>query len=307
MKASRLARAEYHWQPAQLLRRAWRELRGIRARDHAVIRLPWGYSIALDPREAIGRSLVAVNAFDLPVTEAIWRLLDEGETCADVGANVGYMTSLMAARLRGGGRVLAFEPVPEIARALERNVAAWAPFTAAEIVVRPEALSDENGTAPIHLPNHIVENRGIASLVSPADSGHRVVRNLAVPTRRLDDRAGSEGRFGLIKVDVEGGELLVFRGATTLLASGRVRDVIFEEHEPYPAPSHAFLESHGYQAFRLDRRWLGPVLRPPSASVESEIDTPNYLATRDPARAVRRMASWGWQSLWTGDRRLKSG
>jgi FkbM family methyltransferase len=47
------------------------------------------------------------------VTKAIWRLAAPGDTLVDVGANVGYMSLAMIARLARRGRVFAFEPQPE--------------------------------------------------------------------------------------------------------------------------------------------------------------------------------------------------
>ena len=69
------------------------------------------------------RSCTSILAFDLISCEAIWRLLDEGELALDVGANIGYMTSLMAARLGKNGRVIAFEPHPVLFQEPEQMLA----------------------------------------------------------------------------------------------------------------------------------------------------------------------------------------
>jgi FkbM family methyltransferase len=308
MQLRRLSRAEYLWQPAQLIRRAWRELRRVRANSRAVVRLPWGFLIEVDPRESIGRSIVALNALDLPVTEAIWRLLDEGETAVDIGANVGYMTSVMAARLARGGRVFAFEPMPELADMLRRNVARWASRTPARLHVQEEAIGDRTATAALHVPADFAENRGTASLMAPSvrDEGAPTrapaspARQVSVDCRRLDDWAEPALRIGVMKVDVEGAELPVFRGAETLLKQRRIRDIVFEEHRPFPAESTTYLEERGYRVFRVTRGRLGPRLLPPAASVREEIDPPTYLATLEPERAIARFAPRLWRCLQDG-------
>lgn len=294
MKLSRLTRAEYLQRPGQLFRRAARLLRRPFARDRMTVRLPWGYPITVDPRESIGRSIVALSALDLPVTETIWRLLDDGETCADIGANIGYMTCVMSARLRSGGTIWSFEPVPELAAELRRNIAAWRPRTRAEFQLHTVALADVDGEQEIHLPAEFAANRGTASLQAQDNAAMRVLR---VPTRRLDTLCGAPARFGLIKLDVEGAEALVLRGATRLLREGLIRDLVLEEHAPWPAASTDLLLRHGYQLWRVTRGRHGPSLLPADAALRGELDPPTYLASREPARVRQRFATSGWQCL----------
>ena len=46
--------------------------------------------------------------YDLIVTEILWRLINKGEIAVDVGANIGYMTSLMAAKVASSGKVYSY-------------------------------------------------------------------------------------------------------------------------------------------------------------------------------------------------------
>ncbi|MBI2516067.1 MAG: FkbM family methyltransferase [Opitutae bacterium] len=294
MNLSRLTRAEYVCRPGQLFRRAGRILRRPFHPDRLTVGLPWGLPITVDPRESIGRSIVALSALDLPVTETIWRLVDDGETCADIGANIGYMTSVMAARLPSGGTIWSFEPVPEIAATLRENLAAWTPRCRTEFRFRPEALADEDGERAIHLSAEFPENRGTASF--RADRSE-TARTFQVQTRRLDSLCDASVRFGLIKLDVEGAEELVLRGADALLRTGRIRDIVFEEHHPWPAASMRLLLQHGYQLWRVTRGRRGPALLSPDAQPGMELDPPTYLATRDTARTQQRFAASGWQCL----------
>ena len=289
----RLLRAEYHWQPGQLPRRAWRKLSGVTRQNCVTIQLPWGHPIRVNPQEIIGSSITALNVLDLPVTEAIWRLLEEGETAADIGANIGYMSSVMAARLRRGGRILAFEPMPALADELRRNALAWQSLTAATIEVHELALSDCSGPATLHVPPDYAINHGLASLHHPTAPGAPGSK-IEIQCARLDDVVPAPGRVALIKADVEGNELQVFAGATRLLDERRVRDIIFEEQQPYPAASSLFLESKGFTLFRVTRGLLGPLLRPPGAPNPREIDSPTFLATLDAQRARLRFAARGW-------------
>ncbi len=88
--------------------------------------------------------------YDLTVSEAIWRLLDPGAYAVDVGANIGHMTSVMAARVGVTGRVLAWRPHPDIYDELAANVGAWeAEGGGAQVTARQVAFSDRSGTATL--------------------------------------------------------------------------------------------------------------------------------------------------------------
>jgi len=296
---SKLLRAEYWWQPAQLPRRFWRRAT-VGRRTTTTIRLPWGGAIDVDPHESIGKSIVALNALDLPVTEALWRLVDPGETCADVGANIGYMTSVMAARLRTGGAIWSFEPLPSVAARLRAHVVAWQSLGQARIHIREFAVCDRNGPGTLYLPSWFATNQGTASL-SP--SGFEQV-STAIPPRQIPvdcatlDTLMHEARtIHVLKVDVEGLESAVFRGAQALLDQERIRDIVFEEHRPLPADSVSFLESKGFAVWRVMRGLLGPHLAAATEQPKHDLDPPTYLATKNPARAKARFARAGWRSL----------
>src|SRR6266436_10220417 len=87
---------EYLYQPAQALKRLTRLLSA--EPDSAEVVLPWGLRMRIRPREDLGRELWHKGIYDLTLCEALWRLLDRGESAIDVGANVGYTSGLMAAR-----------------------------------------------------------------------------------------------------------------------------------------------------------------------------------------------------------------
>lgn len=296
-------RAEYSAQSGQRFRRLRRIITGVPRQPRATLLLPWGFPITVDPQESIGKSIVALNALDLPVTETIWRLLDNGETAADVGANIGYMTSVMAARLRSGGVVHSFEPVPELAAELEAHAAAWRARTGATLRVRRIAISDTAEMRTFHLPGNFHENRGLGMLTDsrrPREAEAAGGREFAVECARMDALFPAPERIALAKIDVEGGEQAVLAGAEALLGENRIRDLVLEEYErPETAASLATLRRHGYTLFRVVRAPDGPALLAPEAEAPDTFDPPTFLATCAPDRARARFASRGWQSLMT--------
>src|SRR4051794_10893580 len=108
MRFLSIAKPEYFYQPVQLLRRL-RAAITHRGNAPVRVRVPGGAEFVAPASDHIARAFLHLGVFDLVVTETLWRLIDPGEVGVDAGANIGYMTSIMAAR---AARVWAFEPHP---------------------------------------------------------------------------------------------------------------------------------------------------------------------------------------------------
>src|SRR5579862_7266786 len=98
-----LLKPEYLWRPSQIVRR----LAFKPSNDVIPLPLPWGCEISARSAEVIGRSIATQGVYDLPVTEAIMRLAEPGGASLDVGANIGYMSLVLARSVGPRGRVLA--------------------------------------------------------------------------------------------------------------------------------------------------------------------------------------------------------
>ena len=279
-----LSKPEYFWRPSQVLRRfSYRP-----SNEIAPLTLPWHCTISACSAEVIGRSIATQGVYDLPLTEAIMRLTDAGDTALDLGANIGYTALVFALSAGPRGRVICFEPNSALLPTLIANVARWKSLRAADIAVEKFAISDHDGDDILGFPDDYARNHGVASLGLTRDA-------IPVIVHRLDSLKLE--RAEIMKVDVEGHEAAVFAGAEKLLARKQFRDVLFEEHEKYPARSHEILLEHGYHIFRVTRSTWRPLLLAPEASARQAYLPPNYLATADPARAQARFAAWGWRAL----------
>ncbi len=288
MRFLSLFKPEYIYQPRQVLRRIRLTSRRI-AEDECVVDLPWGLSLVVNPHELIGNCVARLGVYDLTVSEALWRLLDPGDTAVDIGSNIGYTASILARRSGPNGRVYCFEPHPDIFRRLERNISQWR----LPVIARNVAVSSEEGTAELRVPRYFPGNQGTASLAM-APSG--AAQGITVQCATLDAMADIKGPISVLKVDVEGHEPAVFRGAMQRLARGEIRDIVFEDHGVYPTPAMKLLTAQGYRLYLLRHRFRGPFLATPEGAKDRG-DPPNYLATRDPQRAERRFAQSGWQLL----------
>jgi FkbM family methyltransferase len=137
----------------------------------------------------------------------------------DVGAHEGSVLRDLVA-LAPDGRHLAFEPIPEMRARLD---AEFGP--APNVEVRGAALSDENGEAVFH---HVTTAPGYSGLKQRDMPAGEEVQTIRVPTERMDDVLPEDFAPDLIKIDVEGAEMLVLRGGAETIA--RHRPTIVFEH-----------------------------------------------------------------------------
>ena len=144
------------------------------------------------------------------LTAAFERYCTPGMTVVDVGANLGYY-SLLAARLVGpSGHVVALEPNSENCRLF---VSSLRKSGIDNVLVLPVAADVEKGWA--YYSTHVGSNGGLID-----DDGDLLAHpGVVVPTFRLDDLVS--GPVGFLKMDVEGAEGRVVRGATRLIERDR--------------------------------------------------------------------------------------
>lgn len=291
---ARLNKPEYLFQPHQIVKRLMRRSEEPDALIETM--LPWGIAIRSRPADLIGGSISRMGLYDLCVTETLWRLLDPGELAVDAGANIGYMTGVMARRIGSAGTVMSFEPHPEIYGELTSNIELFrSSSNIATIRAFRTALSAIAGTEFLLETDEFAHNRGGASLLDP--TSRRVAKSFAVATRRLDDVTDPRVPIGVMKIDVEGHELGVLDGCEERLSRNAIRDIVFEEHRVPPTPVTRRLENHGYEVFRLAKGLLGPIVAPTRKRINDPFDTPNYLATVDTHRALERLRPRSWRVL----------
>lgn len=178
---------------------------------------------------------------------ALRAALRPGDTAVDVGANKGSYTWWMRLAVGGSGRVLAIEPQPELAAYL-RAACGGLGWDNVEIV--EAAASDRAGRATLRVPGAGVSP---GASLEPGPAGGGDAREIACETVRLDDlvREAGVGRVALVKVDVEGHELAVFRGAERILERDRPA-LLFECEARHlggrsPAEVFEFLAARGYE------------------------------------------------------------
>lgn len=173
-----------------------------------------GTRIVADLRTGLGRRMyryrVPYEDADFVFLEAV---LDEGDIFVDCGANVGMYTLAASNCVGRSGRVISFEAAPETRAALEKNINENA---LENVWVEPFALSDSEGLETFYavginggLSSFAPENRENAT-ASP-------VKTMPLDLALMDIKS----TVRLLKIDVEGAELRVLRGASETIRASR--------------------------------------------------------------------------------------
>lgn len=227
-----------------------------RSPDRNTARLPNGGRMRLG-LDAMHQSLLPywIGKYEREIVQTFLQSLARLEPLADVidiGANLGFYTVLAAESLRqrGSGLVHSFEPNPRIFAELQQNVALNA-FT--NVKLQCVGVGDITSEMTLYV------NENAATYSSLRRTHDFLSDEIHVPVTTLDEYSDSNRvkKVGLVKVDVEGGELLVFKGGLALLR----RDhpiVVYEEfdrgyqHFGYSARDvRDYLTDIGYQLFAI--------------------------------------------------------
>jgi FkbM family methyltransferase len=164
--------------------------------------------------------LWAFGYYEQHFAELFSYLVGPGDRCVDVGANVGVHTVRLARLVGAGGEVIAIEPDPDVVARANRNIALNG---LANVRVVNAAASEQPGEMRLYRPGPRDTNRARASLLQhPYLTGIETM----VPVVTVDDVCAG-GAVSLMKIDVEGHEAAVVRGAADTIAR-YAPSVVFE-------------------------------------------------------------------------------
>ena len=245
-------------------------------------------------------NLTSGNIYEPDVSRVFLRILREGDTVIDVGANVGFFTMLSAALVGPAGKVISFEPDEKNRDRLNTNLALNS-FNNVTLIENPASNkveqveffinSDDSGGNALWDPGQFPGN-------TKSQANRQAV---SMTTTTLDDALENCGAPPpkLIKVDTEGADQHVLEGARQLLTEAAVPFVVAELHEfglekmgCSQATFRGFMESLGYSTFSLFFNGALPKLIPPKTRVHSQyfinllFSTPEMVSEYWPDEAI---------------------
>ena len=191
------------------------------ANDKSVIGRGGEEFIAPSLMESVGFYLLIDGVYEAPTVDFILERLRPGAVFVDVGANIGSFTLPVAKSLGAEGCVIAIESSPTIFPYLKRNVE----LNGLSNIRLIQCAASDTDLQEVPFYEAPIESFGMGSLGAQFDC-----KPILVITRTLDSILSEQGvdRVDLIKVDVEGFEVGVFKGAEKLLNGPDAPLIAFE-------------------------------------------------------------------------------
>jgi FkbM family methyltransferase len=169
-----------------------------------------GYQVLLNLKTEKSRWL---GTYEPELQAALSEFLHPGSTVYDVGANIGYITLMMAHHVGPSGRVFAFEALPANVERIQKNISLNKLST---VTVVSAAVTDKSGPVTFYVHESVGMGKAAGS------AGRREERykaEISLPGLSLDEFIYGQGNPApeAVKMDIEGGELLALPGMRRLL------------------------------------------------------------------------------------------
>jgi len=208
-----------------------------------------GHKMFLDPFDSL--ELSTNGKFEEFETQIVKKIIQEGSTVVDLGANIGYYTLIFARLVGNKGKVFAFEPDPENFHILEKNLEI---NNYKNIILERQAVSNKSGKLRLYLDN---KNKGAHTIFETEDNDS----SIEIDSITLDDYFRNfKGKIDFIKMDIEGGEAEAVEGMSSLLKRGSL--IIMTEFNPFvlkkigkdPLGCISLLQSYNFDIYHIDSK-----------------------------------------------------
>ncbi|HXW58394.1 MAG TPA: FkbM family methyltransferase [Solirubrobacteraceae bacterium] len=210
-----------------------------------VARLKTGGQLAVDVGDYLHRAIFFLGEWEPETTRLFRRLAHPGWTVIDVGANAGYFSVVAGSLGAPGSRVVAFEPNPQLGNMIAQSILLNPEL---DITLERAAGGDRAGMMALHMSPED-RNSGLSTLRADL---YPHAPTLQVPVLRLDDYCTEHDlRPDLLKIDVEGFEAPVLRGAGWIIEDRVASWVVCEMEPDDPSELISFMRRRGYRCSRI--------------------------------------------------------
>jgi len=258
----------------------WKQIKK-NCKSNRIIRKIHGSKMILDTNDdGISKQLILNATREELQTELIKKILKPGMNILDIGANIGYYALIESTKIGDKGIIFAIEPSSSNISHLEENVKINNKSNIIKIFRL--AVSDKNGRSKLYVSS----KSNLNTLIRPNKQTNSLLKlnrgteNIATTT--VDNFISKYGKVNLIRMDVEGYEVQIFRGMKQTLKKNNDLKILFEAHPfLYDSPKKTVYK---YLTEMKNLGYLAKIV----------VDRYGYLYPRNVKEAVNMICNYSW-------------
>ncbi|WP_052699236.1 FkbM family methyltransferase [Hyphomicrobium sp. 99] len=224
----------------------------------ALTKTIYGHKIYVDTRDySLTPHLLLDGYWEQWITNVFRALVRPGMKVIDIGANVGWYSLLAADLIGQSGRLVSFEANPELSAITHRNLMVNGFLERSTVV--PCAVYSECKAIDFKIYNHYMGSSSIFATSDTAAEFNDSIRELAVNAITLDSYFPAGTKIDFIKIDAEGAEPFILKGATRLLSENPNIQIMMEFAPSILAGAYGSIEkfydelkAYGFTIFRIE-------------------------------------------------------
>lgn len=237
------------------------EYKGLKRLDHGCIYTKYGTKMYLNKNDLVISNFLAREfVLEPEETEILRRKIKSGMVVVDIGANIGYYSVLFSKWVGNTGKVYCFEPDPENFSLLKKNIIANNYHNTNLI---QKAVSNSNKEGVLYLSKENIGDHRILNFHYYDRDNER--EKIKIQSTKLDS-IFSNKKINLIKMDIQGAEMLALDGMKDILQNNS-NLMIFTEFWPAGLEAAGFsandfiekIKSYGFKIFSIER---GNIVKP---------------------------------------------
>jgi FkbM family methyltransferase len=178
------------------------------------LKTDYGLYINLDSKNLIDHKVLFTGAYERDTNTVLEKFIREGDLVIEAGSNTGSETLLVSRLVGRKGKVLAFEPVPHVFDKLKKNIEL---NNISNVELFDIALGNDNSEIPFNINSKSHPNQGMGTKLK---LNFKDGKTILVNQNTVDSiwkQRNSQEKVSFIKMDIQGGELDMLKGARNVL------------------------------------------------------------------------------------------
>jgi len=177
--------------------------------------------------QVISRYLVYDRCYEFEISEYVRKKITKKMNVVDIGANIGYYSVLFSKWTENQSKIYVFEPEPENFNLLLKNILV---NNCKNVIPINKAVSDKDGKAILSLSD---DNKGDNTIIDfKIKDNQSRINKVEIQCTKLDSVISSSETINLIKMDVQGAEMLALKGMTQTIKNNK-NLILITEFWPY--------------------------------------------------------------------------